>query len=370
MSDLIVTALTPTLTSGAGLRTYGVAAALARHGGVEIAYIVWGADQPAPEYAHLENVTLRPLRSTRGPNRVNEYLRARARGAPTTFARGVAPALAFTAAAASADVRVIADGPVVGAGLLTLAHARDVVYLAHNLELIRFRDDYRRARVTRFERQMLRTFAESWMPTRADERGAWALAGERIATRYVPNVIDTAAIEPIVPAGARRLLLVADFTYRPNLEALDFLTGSVMPAVWDRMPDVRLIAIGRGLTKRPPDPRIETPGFVEDLAQRYRSADVVLVPLLRGGGSPLKFIEGLAYGLPVVATAHAARLLEDGVAGRDFLAAEGAAEFAARIQALLADRRRAAAIGSAGRELAARSYSVDALATLLSGELI
>ena len=62
MSDLIVSSLTPTLTSGTGLRTYGVAAALARHRPVEIAYVVWGADRPAAEYAQLANVTLRPLR--------------------------------------------------------------------------------------------------------------------------------------------------------------------------------------------------------------------------------------------------------------------------------------------------------------------
>jgi polysaccharide biosynthesis protein PslH len=129
-----------------------------------------------------------------------------------------------------------------------------------------------------------------------------------------------------------------------------------------------LRAVGRGASGTPSDPRIELPGFVTALEPEYASADVALVPLLRGGGSPLKFVEGLAHGLPVVATTHAARLLEDGLAGRDFLAAEGAAEFAAAIETLLGDPARAAAIGSSGRQLAARCYSVGALATLLSGD--
>jgi glycosyltransferase involved in cell wall biosynthesis len=161
------------------------------------------------------------------------------------------------------------------------------------------------------------------------------------------------------------LLFVGDFTYEPNAEGLRFLTEAVLPAVWERMPGVRLTAVGRGLPSVRRDPRIETPGFVEDLPRAYGAADVVLVPLLRGGGSPLKFVEGLAYGLPVVASARAARLIEDGVPGRDFLAAEGAKEFAAAIEALLTDPGRAAAVGSDGRELAVRSYSVQALARLL-----
>ena len=78
MSDLLVTAITPTLGSGTGLRTYGVVAALARHGPVEVAYVVWGAPEPAAEYRWLANVTLRELRASRGPRRAVEYALARA----------------------------------------------------------------------------------------------------------------------------------------------------------------------------------------------------------------------------------------------------------------------------------------------------
>lgn len=366
MSDLVVTSITPTLGKGTGLRTYGVVAALARHHAVEVAYVVWGADRPAAEYGRLGEVTLRALRASRGPRRVVEYLRTRARGAPPRLARGVSPELVAAARAAPPGVRVIADGLVVAAALLPVARNREVIYLAHNLESSGFRGEAQSVIRERLERLILRTVSESWMATRADERGARALAGDAIATRCVPNVLDGGAIDPVGPAGARRLLFVGDFTYQPNREALEFLTASILPAVWQRMPDVRVSAIGRGLPPETRDPRIETPGFVEDLAEAYRGADIVVVPLLRGGGSPLKFVEGLAYGLPVVASEHAARLLEDGVAGRDFLAVADAAEFAQAIVALLADPVRAAAIGAAGRELMMRFYSVDALVSSLS----
>jgi glycosyltransferase involved in cell wall biosynthesis len=366
MSDLLVTSITPTLGKGTGLRTFGVTAALARAHEVDVAYVVWGAEHPAAEYERLGHVTVRGLRSTRGPRRVVSYLRTRAQGGPPGFARGVTPELAAAARAAPPGTRVIADGLVVAVALLPVARRREVIYLAHNLESGGFRGPEQSAGREQLERKVLRTVSESWMATRADERGARALAGEGIATRYVPNVLDTAAIEPVAPAGARRLVFVGDFTYQPNREALEFLTVSILPALWRRMPDVRLTAIGRGLPAVARDARVETPGFVEDLAGAYRAADIVLVPLLRGGGSPLKFVEGLAYGLPVIASTHAARLLEDGVPGRDFLAAGHAAEFAEAIEVLLADPVRAAAIGAAGRELAVKCYSVEALVSSLT----
>jgi polysaccharide biosynthesis protein PslH len=367
----LVSTITPTLASGTGLRTYGVSAALARHHSVELAYVVHGADPPAPEYAVMPNLTTRPLRASRGPRRALAYARALTRGIPVDIARGVSPALPKALDERSADTRVIADGPVAAAALLGVARRRELVYLAHNLESSGFRGESTRSALERFERVVLRTFAESWMATRADQEGARTLAGEPIATRYVPNVVDTTNIAPVSPSGAGRLLFVADFTYAPNVEALGFLTREMMPAVWDHHPEVRLRAVGRGLpadaggAENGIDPRIETPGFVEDLAGAYGAADVVVVPLLRGGGSPLKFVEGLAYGLPVVASAHAARLLEDGVAGRDFIVAAGASEFAAAIGALLDDPVRATRLGAAGRGLAVRSYSIERLAALL-----
>jgi glycosyltransferase involved in cell wall biosynthesis len=361
MSDLLITSTIPNISSGSGLRTYGVAAALARHGPVEVAFVPFGGTHPAAAFEAVSGLTLRSLGSSRGLRRGAEYARARLRGVPGGYARGVSPAFLPVAAAAPAGTRVIADGLVVAAGLLRLARERELVFLAHNLESA-FRAD---AVPEGFERRVLRAFSESWMATRADARGAVELAGEGISPRYVPNVVDVEKIEPVTPAGGERALFVGDFTYVPNREALDFLLEQVMPLAWAQRPGLRLAVAGRGLPDAGFDERVEVLGFVDDLRGEYARADLVTVPLLHGGGSPYKLIEGLAYGLPVVSTVHAAGLLEDVVAGEHLLTAGDAEGFAEAIERLLADPGRARSIGAAGRDLVARSYSVEALATLL-----
>jgi glycosyltransferase involved in cell wall biosynthesis len=367
MRDVLVTSMTPALGSGVGLRTYGVIAALARLGPVEVRYVPFGAAGPSPEYRRLSGVTFTAMSASRGLGRGVAYVRARARGVPGDLARGISPELAGAVSGVPDDARIIADGPVPAGALIAAARRRPVVYLAHNLESSGFRGTDPGERLKRFEAHILGTFAESWMATRADERGAVALASHA-HTRYVPNVVDVSAIDPVVPGSTPRLLLVADFSYAPNREAVSFLADEVMPRVWAQSPEVRLRLAGRGLTRPPSDDRIEATGFVPALPDAYRDVAVVLVPLLRGGGSPLKFVEGLAFGLPVVATSHAAGLLEDGVPGRDFVVAGEADAFARAVLERLGDPSGSAAIGAAGRALAARAYSVETLAGLLGRE--
>ncbi len=87
-----------------------------------------------------------------------------------------------------------------------------------------------------------------------------------------------------------------------------------------------------------------------------------VVPLLQGGGTPLKFVEALAHGLPVVATTRAAAGLA-AVDGEHCLLADGPEAFAMALLSVLRDG--APELGRRGRELAAERYSIEALTRLL-----
>lgn len=370
MRDLLVTTHTPVLRSGQAVRTYGVARALAAHRPLTLLYVRFGAEQPDDAFASIGGLELREVVPSRGPRRLRAYARARLAGVPDGFARGVSRELAASAAALAAEEgrgRVVADGPITAAALAGLARRRPVIYNAHNLESA-FRGELdglgrRDARaLRRFERGLLERAQESWMVSPADLEGARRLC-PAARLRYVPNVVDVSAIAPVTPApGARTAIFVANFGYRPNRGALDFLAAEVMPRVWRELPDARLLLVGGGLEHPPHDPRIEALGFIEDLAAAYAQASCAVVPLLQGGGTPLKLIEALAYGLPVLATPRAAA----GLAVRDgehCLIADGGEAFASALVRVLRDGAPQLAVN--GRRLAAERYSIEALSELL-----
>ena len=366
MSDVLLTGHTPTLDSGRALRTYAVASALALEEPLEIRYVQFGAAEPAPEYRDPQRFRLHALRPSRGRRRVLSYVRARAARVPRGFARGVSPEL--SAAGQAPAGRLIADGPVVGAALL-LGRGDPFVYCAHNVEsafreTVADRDLGSAEYLGRFERRLLSQASESWMVSDQDMELARQLCPDA-RLRLVPNALDVNAIEPAaVDPGQRRAVFIGSFTYEPNRRALRYLLDDVMPLVWERLPDARLRLAGGGLDGPPSeDPRVEPLGYVDHVRDAYAGATCAVVPLLEGGGSPLKFIEALAYALPVVATPKAAAGLRV-EAGRDYAqAGPDAPGFAAALAAVLADG--GSRLGENGRRLVERLYSVEAVARAL-----
>jgi polysaccharide biosynthesis protein PslH len=373
MRTVLATSFTPTLDSGRARRTYGIVRALAANGPLELIYGAFGADRPDPAFESLSDVRLHRVERPGPLARAPAYLGARLRGVPDDFARGIWPGVPRRAAelvAGEGPVRVIAEGPVVAAALLPLASRRPVIYSAHNLEsAFRHRlDDAGMSlpALERFEGLLLRRFEESWMVSPADMDGAAALA-PAARLRLVPNVVDVAAIEPVPSrTDEQDVLFVADLSYEPNRGALRFLLEQAMPSLWKRAPEIHLVVAGKGSdTIEASDPRVRMCGFVPDLRDLYLAAGCVAVPLLEGGGSPLKFVEALAYRVPVAATPRAAAGLAVR-AGEHYLEGEPRGdEFAAAILGTL-DPVRGNALAGAGRELAEREYSIEALEKRLS----
>jgi glycosyltransferase involved in cell wall biosynthesis len=370
MTTLLVTPFTPRSGSGRGLRTVGVVRALARSDDVVVRYIEFDGRSPDATLVSDTHVELIRLHASRGLRRAVSYGRARISGIPLGFARGVSAELVATGLDAHEYDRVVADGPTAAAALILIGGIDGVIYNAHNFES-GFRatlSDARREygtpeRLRAFERRLLIGASETWLPTQKDVREAQLLA-PAAPFRYVPNVVDVSAIEAVSPVVSDRVLFVADFRYEPNVNAARFLVDEVMPAFWAIAPAAKLTLTGRGLELPGlTDPRIDVLGFVPDLKEEYARAACVVVPLLQGGGSPLKMIEAMAYGLPVVATPVAAVGLQEARPGVHFLEADNAVGLASALASACSGE--CGGVGQAGRALAESTYSIDALAKLI-----
>jgi polysaccharide biosynthesis protein PslH len=375
--SLYVSTFAPVLGGGRALRTYTCVRALAMLGPVDLIYVAYDGDEPSAEYRAIDGLTFHKVHSSRGPRRAAVYLSKRLQGVPPGCCRGTSPEVIASAEKLAAEPGrglVVVGDMSAATALMPLALRRPIVYNAHNVEsdYVRGRGPFRtlaHASLRRFEQRLLKLACESWMVSRADIESARALVPDA-SLRYAPNVVDVAAIRPSErsqapgPEHERRLLMVGDFSYRPNQSGLEFLARSVLPLVWSSEPRTHLTLVGRGLEDwHPPDERIERAGFVDDLSPYYAAADCVVVPLTEGAGTPLKFVEAMAYGMPIVATPMAAKGLEV-VADVHYRRGADARTFADAIIAIMRDG--APALAAEARALAEREYSIESLAGRLA----
>ncbi len=134
------------------------------------------------------------------------------------------------------------------------------------------------------------------------------------------------------------ILWLGGFDWPPNVQGARWF----MEQVWPRLLEltdvpIRLRLVGGApppdLVAHDADPRIEVPGYVDDIEPLKATADVLIAPLLEGSGVRVKTVEAMAAGLPVVATTKGHEGL-DAVPGRDLLVADDPATFAAELARL------------------------------------
>ena len=381
MTVLYVLGDVPARGTGGYTRLTNVVRALARSHAVEL---IW-PDRPGLEadsaLASIDRVQVLPVRGRALRERAASAALELGRGSPVAIARSVKPALvrAVRRRLASGGVDVVVADQLPAAVTCLRAGvpgSARCVYNANNIEW-RLRASagvaqrLRWAGTRRLERRVLSSFDQSWMVSEEDQLGARTLC-PRADVRVVANAVDVSEIQPVErPADEPVVLFVGSFDYEPNRRGLIWLANDVMPLVWEGRPDARLRAVGRWPGRRwaPPDDRVELAGFVSDIRDAYAGARCCAAPLLVGGGTPLKVVEALAYGLPLVATSTAVRALGALEDGRDMLVADDPAAFAARLLDVLDPGYHHRERGANSRAVIERNYSVDAIAEVLARAL-
>jgi polysaccharide biosynthesis protein PslH len=183
-------------------------------------------------------------------------------------------------------------------------------------------------------------------------------AGELFALKrveVVPNGVDTSYFRPADDATRENYLLYTGLmSYEPNVEAVVYFVGEVLPLIRQRLPDATLHIVGAkpdGAVLKLASDRAVVHGFVPDTRPFFRDATVVVVPLLEGGGTRLKILEAAACAKGIVSTSVGAEGL-DFEHGRELLIADSAADFSKAVIRLCADEGLRKDLGNAARRAA------------------
>lgn len=164
----------------------------------------------------------------------------------------------------------------------------------------------------------------------------------------VPHA-PAAASAPAAGMAPARVLYVGSYNDL-NVAGLRWFLDAVWPMVRAAVPEAELVVCGTVAEKLGAVPAdVVLRGAVADLAGEYASARVVVNPSPAGTGLPVKTVEALCHGRPVVATPAGS-----GGLGRGVVTVESAEAFAAAIGRLLGDveewaRRAADAAAAAAR---------------------
>jgi len=187
--------------------------------------------------------------------------------------------------------------------------------------------------------------------------------GLRSRIAVVPNGIHaTHRPDPLVAEPT--LLFVGTCQYPPNFHAAERLVSRIWPLVHARVPQARLFIAGSG-SERIPSARaapagVSVLGQVADLEELYGRSRLVTCPLMVGGGTRIKIIEGAMYAKPIVSTTIGAEGLafED---GRDILLRDDDQGFADACVRLLSDDATADRLRCAARDRARALYDSAAI---------
>jgi glycosyltransferase involved in cell wall biosynthesis len=226
---------------------------------------------------------------------------------------------------------------------------------------------YDQWRAKRWEQQVLSRATAVVAVTESDAKSLGAISGR--PTHVVSNGVDTRGFAQVQPNPlSMAILFVGNYEYAPNVDAVEWAAGEILPLVWQQRPQARFLVCGHALPdswrQRFPDPRIEWRGYVDSLPAVQSESSVFLAPLRFGGGSKLKVLEALAAGLPIVSTPEGLSGLgaQDGVHAR---VAHTAQQMADALVSVLDHPAEAMRLGRSARQLVNERFDWDAAAAQL-----
>jgi polysaccharide biosynthesis protein PslH len=160
-------------------------------------------------------------------------------------------------------------------------------------------------------------------------------------------------------ASAKKILFLGGMDYAPNLDAATYFLGEIFPEVRNRVPQAKLLLVGRELGKLGTLlqlPGVEAHESVQEVLPWFYEADVLAVPLRQGAGTRIKVLEAMAAGLPIVTTAKGCEGIEV-ESGKEVMVADTAQAFADALLQVMDEPELAGRLAAHARDLVLGGYT-------------
>lgn len=240
---------------------------------------------------------------------------------------------------------------------MTLNYER---FLAYRKDLLSPLYRIEKSRTASYEGLVPKKFDSSLVISAHDRDFVASLDGDA-RLDIVPNGVDFEHFKPFDgDKDPHRIAFMGTMNYFPNVDAMKWFVGDILPLVQRTIKDAELFIVGNSpspeIEKLGADKAVTVTGFVDDVRPYVGPAGVFVCPIRAATGLNNKVIEAMAMGLPVIATPEACEGI-DVIDGETILLASTPMDFAEAVIRLLEDTELAGQIGQAGLALVKKTYS-------------
>lgn len=189
----------------------------------------------------------------------------------------------------------------------------------HNIEFIRHERTYKNRKLQRFFLKIYENFAckkAKKIFCVSDNDNKLLISKLKIKDNkiiIIPNAVDTEKFYPsnknsdqikneLKLEDSKIIQFFGKLDYKPNHEAVKIIRDEILPRILKKNPKAKFLIIGDHPPLKFKHENIIFSGLVENIQDYINVADVVICPLLSGGGTRLKILEALCCGKIVIST--------------------------------------------------------------------
>ena len=183
----------------------------------------------------------------------------------------------------------------------------------------------------------------------------------------IPNGVDDQFFRPTARKKTHELLFTGNMSYAPNVAAVKTIVKEILPLVWQKYPQCKLMIAGANPSaevKALEEERVTVTGWLDDIRTAYEAGMICLAPLDIGTGLQNKLLEAMSMEIPCITSSLTNNAL-GAKDGKEIIIADDAQANAAAVIELLDHPQKRISFGKAGKDFVTSTYNWEAISLKL-----